>query len=66
MYLQITGIPTEDVSREFLKAKMSEYGTTKYIDFRFGAVEAWIRCDGEKLVHVVLWAGFLVIVVLVL
>lgn len=27
---------------------MSDYGTPKYIDFRFGAVEAWIRCDEKK------------------
>ncbi|CAM9252023.1 unnamed protein product [Sphacelaria rigidula] len=43
--IHIAGIPSEDVSREFLKAKMSDYGTPKYIDFRFGAVEAWIRFD---------------------
>lgn len=41
--LQIAGIPNEGVSRETLKEKLAPYGVPKFVDFRFGAIEAWVR-----------------------
>ncbi|CAN0391498.1 unnamed protein product, partial [Ectocarpus fasciculatus] len=41
--IHIAGIPDSKVSRESLKDAVKDFGTALYVDFAFGAREAWIR-----------------------
>lgn len=40
---QMTEIPESGVSRETIKDALGKHGTVKYVDFAFGAKEAWVR-----------------------